>query len=195
MNLLLGMNIWLLTFAISGISFLVFRFVYHVKWRYLLLGIVPFFIARYVEDWMLTPSDIIIMLILIAPVWEEILKFLFTYFRKTFDGGIAVGLTFAWIENAFYYEAYFHTPLFLFVVLIREFTDPVLHSTTTSISQKSWQGKLRYLGIAILFHAIWNTLAVVGTIYEIIIVAIIYFGITYYRFMLEKRIIDKKIKN
>jgi RsiW-degrading membrane proteinase PrsW (M82 family) len=176
------MNVWILAFAISAVSFVIFRFVYRVKWRYLVLGVVPFFIARYVETYMLTPSDLILMLIFIAPVWEEILKFLFTFFRKTFDGGIAVGLTFAWIENAFYYVTYFHTSLFLFVVLIREFTDPVLHSTTTSISQKSWQGKFRYLGIAILLHAMWNTVAVVGTMYEILSVAVIYFGITYYRY-------------
>ena len=175
-------EVWILSFTISAISFLIFRWIYHVKWRYLVLGVIPFFIARYVETYMLTPSDIVIMLIVIAPVWEEVLKFLFTFFHKTFDGGIAVGLTFAWIENAFYYETYFHTPLFLSVVLIREFTDPVLHSTTTSISQKSWQGKFRYLGVAIFLHAIWNTIAVIGTIYEIGIVAIIYFGITYYRY-------------
>ena len=180
-------EVWLLAFAISGISFTIFRFVYRVKWRYLVLGVIPFFIARYVETYMLTPSDIIIMLIVIAPVWEEILKFLFTVFHKTFDGGIAVGLTFAWIENAFYYETYFHTPLFLSVVLIREFTDPVLHSTTTSISQKTWQGKFRYLGLAILLHAIWNTVAVIGTMYEIAAVAIIYFGITYYRYRKNKK--------
>ena len=182
MNVWFVSNVWFLAFAISGVSFVIFGFVYRVKWKYLVLGIVPFFIARYVETRMLTPSDLIIMLIFIAPVWEELLKFLFTFFRKTFDGGIIVGLTFAWIENAFYYEAYFHTPLFLFVVAIREFTDPVLHSTTVSISQKTWQGKFRYLGFAILLHAIWNTIAVIGTMYEIAFVAIIYFGITYYRY-------------
>lgn len=189
------MNVWLLSFAISGVSFIVFRFVYHVKWRYLVLGVIPFFIARYVEDFMLSPSDLILMLLVIAPVWEEILKFIFTYFHKTFEGGIAVGLTFAWIENAFYYEAYFHSSLFLTVVLLREFTDPVLHSTTTSISQKSWNGKFRYIGIAILLHAVWNTFAVVGTIYEIAGVAIVYFIITYYRYRKNKKITDiEKIK-
>ena len=75
---------------------------------------------------------------------------------KRVKTGITVGLSFALIENALYFNSF--GSIFLLIFLLREFTDPILHSTATAISTFTWKKSIGYVGlpIAILMHASWN---------------------------------------
>ena len=141
---------------ISAMAVLIYGWFFQIRWKYLLFGIPPFFIALGLEELSLSYFSYMIILIVIAPIVEEISKFVFTFYRKDVKTGIAVGLSFALIENALYFNSF--GSIFLLIFLLREFTDPILHSTTTAISTFTWKKGIGYVGlpVAILMHASWN---------------------------------------
>ena len=143
-------------FILSFIAVVIYGWFFRIKWWKLVFGIPPFLIAFVLEYLALSYFSLLLIVIIIAPIIEECSKFIFTFHGKDVKTGIAVGLMFAGIENTLYFNAF--GSIFLFIFLLREFTDPVLHSTTTAISTFSWKKGIGYLGlpIAILMHASWN---------------------------------------
>ncbi len=166
---------------ISAMAVLIYGWFFQIRWKYLLFGIPPFFIALGLEELSLSYFSYMIILIVIAPIVEEISKFVFTFYRKDVKTGIAVGLMFALIENALYFNSF--ASIFLLVFLLREFTDPILHSTTTSISTFTWKREIGYVGlpVAILMHSVWNYYGIltINSPYLVFVIAIIY-GIILY---------------
>lgn len=150
---------WLL---ISAISVSVWFFIFRPKWYYLGLGAIALVLAYFFESLLETPVDLVIMLIFVAPVVEEIIKFLLTIqkkFQVNVKAGIGIGLGFALFENALYFQDFSlaFPSMLLTVIVVREFTDPILHSTTTSIATRGWK-KFRYVLLAIFMHSTWNIL-------------------------------------
>ena len=141
---------------ISSISVIIYGWFFKIKWWKLVFGVPPFLIALGLEDLSLSYFSLFVIAIIIAPIIEESAKFLFTFYGKDVKTGIAVGLSFALIENALYFNSF--GSIFLLIFLLREFTDPILHSTTTAISTFTWKKGIGYAGlpIAILMHASWN---------------------------------------
>ena len=141
---------------ISSISVIIYGWFFKIKWWKLVFGIPPFLIALALEDLSLSYFSLLMIAIIIAPIIEETAKFLFTFYGKDMKTGIAVGLSFALIENALYFNSF--GSIFLLIFLLREFTDPILHSTTTAISTFTWKKGIGYIGLplAILMHASWN---------------------------------------
>ena len=141
---------------ISSISVIIYGWFFKIKWWKLVFGIPPFLIALGLEDLSLSYFSLLVIAIIIAPIIEESMKFLFTFYGKDVKTGIAVGLSFALIENALYFNSF--GSIFLLIFLLREFTDPILHSTTTAISTFTWKKGIGYIGLplAILMHASWN---------------------------------------
>lgn len=180
-------------FAISAMSIVLYGWFFKIKWWKLSLGIPAFIISLVLEFLSLSWFSLLIIVILIAPIIEESTKFLFTYFGKDIKTGIAIGLSFALIENALYFNTY--AGIFLMIFLLREFTDPILHSTTTAISSFTWRKGIKYIAlpIAILMHASWNLFGFYTTSdsYLIYIPAILYGSIL---IVLWKNH-DKKIEN
>ena len=153
-----------------------FGWYFQIEWRYLLLGIPPFIIALFLERYIVLDFSTIIFLIIIAPVIEETLKFFSTIAKKDKKTGVAVGLMFAGFENMIYFISFSYS--FLLVFWLRELSDPILHSTTTSIATRTWKGKiLGGIGLAILMHSFWNffSLLIINDYYLIWILAGIYF--------------------
>jgi RsiW-degrading membrane proteinase PrsW (M82 family) len=147
---------WIQVFAISALSVAIYGWFFKIKWWKMVFGIPPFIIALVLEEMALTFFSLMLIVVIIAPIIEECAKFLFTFYGKDIKTGIAVGLMFALIENALYFQTY--GEIFLFIFLLREFSDPILHSTTTSISTFTWKKGIGYLGlpIAITMHTFWN---------------------------------------
>jgi|ACXJ01.1.fsa_nt_gi hypothetical protein len=175
--------------GISAISILIYGWFFQIKWWKLVFGIPPFIAAFFLESYITNMQNYIFIVLIMAPIIEESLKFLSTIVKRTIDTGIAVGLMFALIENAMYFRAYGF--IFLTIFLVREFTDPILHSTTTGIATYAW--KKKYLGIplviAILMHMGWNEIGYL-TIRNpdmIYIPAIIYGIILYSILMVRKK--------
>ena len=141
---------------ISSISVIIYGWFFKIKWWKLVFGIPPFLIALGLEDLSLSYFSLLVIAIIVAPIIEESVKFLFTFYGKDVKAAIAVGLSFALIENALYFNSF--GSIFLLIFLLREFTDPILHSTTTAISTFTWKKGIGYVGlpVAILMHASWN---------------------------------------
>lgn len=127
------------------------------KLKIIPLGILAFFAAAVIEFFFL-PIGIFWELVLGAPVIEEILKFLANRSR-TLRGGIASGLGFSIMENASYFISLASSPFFLMTVIIRSFSDVMLHSFNSGLSSFSYrrQGKSRFalLG-SMAIHAAFN---------------------------------------
>ena len=158
------------------VAMVLFGWYFEIKWKHLLLGLPPFFIALFVERYIVLDFTTIVFLIFVAPVIEEVVKFLHTIPNKDKKTGVAVGLMFAGLENMVYFISFSYS--FLLVFWLRELTDPILHSTTTSIATRTWEGKiLTGIGLAILMHAFWNfiSLLIINDYYWIWVMAGMYF--------------------
>ncbi len=117
----------------------------------------------------------ILGLIIAAPIIEESLKFIGTARKKDVQSGLAIGLGFALTENMLYFHAFLSgyftsegfsllisTQAFIFII-IRGIFDPLLHSSLTGLSVRTWQkGKRFWLPVAIAFHAAYNFIAILG---------------------------------
>ena len=175
MDLFSLLEIVLFTLSALGIYGWYFR----IRWKMLIMGIPAIVGAYFIEIYFVQLSfiDMFVFLVVIAPIVEELLKFLCTFFGKDVRTATAVGLMFATVENLLYYISY--SGIFLFVFSVREFTDPLLHMTTTSVSVQAWKKwKRRFYGIiiAVIMHSFWNwfSIQILGNSYMIYAVAIPY---------------------
>ena len=127
-------------------------------------GSVVAFIAIISEDFILDFTSEVFLLLIAAPVIEEISKLLATAYGKHIRNAIGVGLGFAVVENAFYLavilSAYPVNVVIPFIIA-RAIGDPLLHSTSASISIRSWSGSKSALPKAIGLHFLYNLWAVV----------------------------------
>ena len=105
-------------------------------------------------------SSPVFFLLFLAPVTEEILKFLAMAWRKDPRAAYGTGIGFAITENAVYFMAFIHSPILVFLLVSRSMSDPSLHALTARIDLRTWHGKKRGLPLGIFIHASWNFLAI-----------------------------------
>ena len=145
----------------------------------LLLGVIALFIAYFIEleeEFLLGQSSLLLMLVFLAPVIEELSKFFMTIYKKNEKSAVGVGMGFAIVENAMYYTAFASTIGLPMLLLFREFQDPILHTSTTSVSIKSWKG-YPYILIAIAMHSLYNFIAIYDNLTYSIVISLIYLTI------------------
>ena len=103
-----------------------------------------------------------VVLVLIAPPVEELLKFIVSGFTGANYGSAAgAGIGFAATENALYFLAAWGEPtgaLAAFVA-VRAITDPLVHTTATTLTTTSWHGRTWGLPAGLALHMLWNTAA------------------------------------
>jgi RsiW-degrading membrane proteinase PrsW (M82 family) len=108
-----------------------------------------------------------VVLVFVAPLTEELLKFLDSGLTgANYASAAGAGIGFAATENALYFLAAWGEPLTYLVALIavRAATDPLLHVTTTTLTTLSWHGRPWGLPAGIALHALWNTVALVEVV-------------------------------
>ena len=127
-------------------------------------GSIVAFVAIISENFILDFTSEVFLLLIAAPVIEEISKLLATVYGKHIRNAIGVGLGFAVVENALYlavvlssYSANVAIPF----IMARAIGDPLLHSTSASVSVRSWSGSKSALPKAIGLHFLYNLWAVV----------------------------------
>ena len=110
-----------------------------------------------------------IVLVFVAPLTEELLKFLDSGLTgANYASAAGAGIGFAATENGLYFLAAWGEPLSYLVALvaIRAVTDPLLHVTTTTLTTLSWHGRPWGLTAGIALHALWNTVALVEVVLD-----------------------------
>ncbi len=101
-----------------------------------------------------------VVLVFIAPLTEELLKFVASGATgANYSTAAGAGIGFAATENGVYFLAAWNEPISYLVALvaIRAATDPLLHATACTLSTLTWHGKPWGLPAAIALHASWNT--------------------------------------
>ena len=161
---------------LSAAPFPVFWYFTRFRLRSLLLGVVALFIAYYIElgeEMAISAGGEILMIVFLAPVVEEIVKFLMTWYKKDVRAGVGVGLGFAMIENAMYYT--YDSPLVGLgtLLMFRELQDPILHSSTVSVSVRSWKG-IPYVLLSIGMHSLYNIISLSNNLIEMIAISSVY---------------------
>ena len=179
---------------LSAAPFPVFWYFTRFRLRSLLLGVVALFIAYYIElgeEMVIGSGGEILMIIFLAPVVEEIVKFLMTWYKKDVRTGVGVGLGFAMIENAMYFT--YDSPLVGLgtLLMFRELQDPILHSSTVSVSVRSWKG-VPYIILSIAMHSIYNIISLSNNLLEMIAISSVYAVVLGY---IVHRSRKNKIKN
>ena len=110
-----------------------------------------------------------LVLVFVAPLTEELLKFLDSGLTGANYGSAAgAGIGFAATENALYFLSAWGQPLSYLVALIavRAATDPLLHVTTTTLTTLSWHGRPWGLPAGIALHALWNAVALIEVVLD-----------------------------
>ena len=105
-----------------------------------------------------------VVLVFVAPLTEELLKFMGSGVTgANFGSASGTGMGFAATENALYLFAAWGEPLSFLVALIavRAATDPLIHVTATSLATLSWHGRPWGLPAGLTLHALWNAVALV----------------------------------
>ena len=100
-----------------------------------------------------------IVLVIIGPLTEEVLKFLASGSAgANFASAAGAGIGFAATENALYFWAAWGGPLdtLILLIAIRAATDPLLHSTATTLSTLTWRGHAWGFPAAVALHMSWN---------------------------------------
>jgi RsiW-degrading membrane proteinase PrsW (M82 family) len=103
-----------------------------------------------------------VVLVLVAPPVEELLKFLASGATgANFASASGAGIGFAATENALYFVALWGEPTALLVAFIalRAVTDPLLHATASTLTTLTWHGRTWGLPSGIALHMVWNTAA------------------------------------
>lgn len=135
----------------------------------LLLGaIVVSSAAIVIETWVLNFVSGTLLLLIYAPIIEELLKFAATRYKRDLRSALGVGSGFAIAENALYFvtlASIYSLPVALPFILARAVGDPLLHSASTSISVKTWRGKKLAIPEAIGLHFLYNLFAVAMAAY------------------------------
>lgn len=161
---------------LSALPFPVFWYFTRFRLRSLLLGVVALFIAYYLElgeEMVIGAGGEILMIVFLAPVVEEIVKFLMTWYRKDVRAGVGVGLGFAMIENAMYYTSLSPIAGLGTLLMFREIQDPILHSSTVSVSVRSWKG-IPYILLSIAMHSVYNIISLSNNLAEMIGISSVY---------------------
>ena len=161
---------------VSTLPFPVFWYFTRFRLRSLLLGVMALFIAYYLElgeEMVIGAGGEILMIVFLAPVVEEIVKFLMTWYRKDVRAGVGVGLGFAMIENAMYYTSLSPIAGLGTLLMFREIQDPILHSSTVSVSVRSWKG-IPYVLLSIAMHSIYNIISLSNNLAEMIGISSVY---------------------
>lgn len=120
--------------------------------------------AIFLETYVLNATSDLFLLLFAAPTIEEVLKFGGTAYGKTFRNAVGIGLGFALAENAFYFATISQLYSFnvaIMYIIARAIGDPLLHSSATSLSVKTWEGSRSALPKAIGLHMAYNSWAVV----------------------------------
>ena len=100
-----------------------------------------------------------VVLVVIGPLTEETLKFLASgSLGANFASAAGVGIGFAASENALYFWAAWGSPLdsLILLIAIRAATDPLLHSTATTLSTLTWRGRPWGFPAGLALHMSWN---------------------------------------
>ena len=164
----------IILFTLSAMG--IYGWYFRIKWRMLVMGIPAIVGAYFIELYFVQLSfiDMFVFLVVVAPIVEESLKFFCTFFGRDTRTAMAVGLMFATVENLLYYISY--SGIFLFVFSVREFTDPLLHMTTTTFSVRVWKRRFYGIVMAVAMHSFWNyfSIQITGSSYLIYAVAIPY---------------------
>ena len=178
-----GNNILVLA-IISSFSVLTYFWFFQVSWKKALYGILiggpaSFLASLVLEEISLTYLSMLIVIIIFAPIIEESMKFVATRYGRNTDAGIGVGMGFALLENALYYSSFFY--MFNLIFVLREFSDPILHGTTTSVATFTWKKKYLSIGAAIGMHMGWNVFAVLTSVdpFLVIIPSVVFFAVLY----------------
>ena len=161
---------------VSALPFPVFWYFTRFRLRSLLLGVLALFIAYYLElgeEMVIGAGGEILMIVFLAPVVEEIVKFLMTWYRKDVRAGVGVGLGFAMIENAMYYTSLSPIAGLRTLLMFREIQDPILHSSTVSVSVRSWKG-IPYVLLSIAMHSVYNIISLSNNLAEMIGISSVY---------------------
>ena len=127
-------------------------------------GSVVAIVAIISENFILNFTSDVFLLLVAAPVIEEISKLLATAYGRQVENAIGVGLGFAVVENAFYLAlvlSSYSISVAIPFLLARAIGDPLLHSTSASVSVRSWSGSKSALPKAIGLHFLYNLWAVV----------------------------------
>jgi RsiW-degrading membrane proteinase PrsW (M82 family) len=181
---------------LSALPFPVFWYFTRFRLRSLLLGVLALFIAYYLElseEMVIGAGGEILMIVFLAPVVEEIVKFLMTWYRKDVRAGVGVGLGFAMIENAMYYTSLSPIAGLGTLLMFREIQDPILHSSTVSVSVRSWKG-IPYVLLSIAMHSVYNIISLSNNLAEMIGISSVYavvLGYMVYRSRKNKNKIKK----
>lgn len=143
----------------------------------IVIGILPVSAAAIIlEPYLFGYVGAFVGLLVVAPIFEEILKFVGTARKRDASSGVGIGLGFAFVENLLYFHlflagiqiqailsiSFVFSQIFFFVV-IRGAFDPLLHSTLSGLSTRTWQkGRRHWLPVAIAFHVAYNFVAIMG---------------------------------
>jgi hypothetical protein len=106
-----------------------------------------------------------IVLLLVAPVTEELLKFgISVPTGASYETAAGAGGGFAATENGLYFLAAWSEPTtaLIMLVAVRALTDPLLHITTCTLTTSSWRGEPWALPAGILLHIGWNAASLVA---------------------------------
>lgn len=162
---------------IATIPIPVFWYVFRFRLRTMLLGAVAIILAVIVEigyEKAMKGQNLLLMVVFIAPIIEETIKMIMTWFGKNVKTGVGIGLGFAVIENTLYYLSYpFMLPQ---LIMLREFSDPLLHSTGAGVSSGAWKKPWKYF-IAISLHSLYNIVALTNSVLYISVLSTGYLGI------------------
>ena len=124
-----------------------------------LVAIAALFIELAADSAMSPLGAATLVLVMIGPLTEEVLKFLASgSLGANFASAAGVGIGFAATENALYFWAAWGSPLDSLVALIaiRAATDPLLHSTACTLSTLTWRGRAWGFPAAVALHMSWN---------------------------------------
>ena len=105
-----------------------------------------------------------VVLVFVAPLTEELLKFLDSGLTgANYASAAGAGIGFAAAENGLYFFAAWGEPVSYLVTLIalRAASDPLIHVTATTLGTLSWHGRPWGLPAGLLLHALWNSVALV----------------------------------
>lgn len=130
--------------------------------------LIEFFVQGYV--------DLLIFLLVAAPVTEESLKFASTVKHRDPSSAYGSGIGFAISENFLYFLIFLGNPILIPLMIMRSISDPSLHSLTSRMDVGTWNKNRLGLLEGILIHACWNLfsifISVLALIHEIFFVLI-----------------------
>ena len=165
---------WILVFSISAVFVALYYAVDLTIFKNkpdiisLLIGLGPVAFTSYIaETYLYTLSfNLVLSLILIAPIVEESTKFAATSYGKRISNGLGVGLGFALSENALYFHTFLSvyslSIVIISYIILRGLGDPLLHQFTAGLDSRTWEkSNPGWIGVAMATHIGYNFAAIV----------------------------------